>query len=230
MAAPISIIIPTLNAQDALGRSLVPLFDGVHQGVIREVIFSDGGSQDRTKEIADDLGAIFMSGPASRGAQIARGMTAAQGEWLLVLHADTVLPDDWVNLCMTHSTQFVDKVGYFDLAFDHGGFGARTVAKWVWLRSRLFGLPYGDQAIFIARHHLDGIGGYPDLPLMEDVALARMVSPHLRPLGGHVTTSAEKYRRHGWLKQGARNLIMLCRFLLGADPQRLYEAYYKQKR
>lgn len=224
MPAPISVVIPTLNAQDALSNSLPALIEGLNAGLIRDLIISDAGSTDYTHKIADEVGAVWVVGAPSRGGQIVRGIAMAKGEWVLVLHADTVLPVGWAEACAEHMQKH--QAGYFDLRFDQRGVMPRLVAGWVWLRSRWLKLPYGDQAILMSRAMLEGIGGYPDLPLMEDVALARRLRGALLPIGMTVTTSAEKYRRRGWVRQGTRNLSMLMRFLAGADPEKLYSRYY----
>lgn len=224
MPAPISVVIPTLNAQDALGQSLPALVEGLNAGLIRDLIISDAGSTDYTHKISDEVGAVWVVGAPSRGGQIARGIAMAKGDWILVLHADTVLPVGWAEACADHMQKY--QAGYFDLRFDQRGVMPWLVSRWVWLRSRWLTLPYGDQALLISRATLDDIGGYPDLPLMEDVALARRLRALLRPIGMTVTTSAEKYRRRGWLRQGTRNLSMLVRFLAGADPKKLYNRYY----
>ena len=224
MRAPISVVIPTLNAQSALETTLGPVYEGVQAGLLHELILSDGGSTDDTAKIADAAGAVWVTGSPSRGGQIARGIAAAQADWVLILHADTILPKGWAGMCHSHMTR--GQAGYFDLRFDHRGVMARIVARWVWFRSRKLGLPYGDQALFVSREMLQDIGGYPDLPLMEDVTIAKRLTGKLVPLGGYVVTSAEKYRKRGWLTQGARNLRLLVKFLRGADPQQLYDDYY----
>jgi len=113
----------------------------------------------------------------------------------------------------------------FRLKFDASGLAPRVVAGWANLRSRVFHLPYGDQGMLMSRRDYDAAGGYPDMPLMEDVALSRHLGRRLRVLPKAVTTSAEKYKRDGWLRRGARNLSFLVRYLLGADPARLAKRY-----
>lgn len=225
MTAPVSVIIPTFNSAATLGKTLEPLFAGLHQGVIRELILTDGGSQDDTAQIAQDLGAVWITGAPSRGGQISRAVDVAQGEWLLILHGDTQLPSDWVEPVIRHMAR--GGAGYFNLSFDQRGLGAAWTAKWANLRARVFGLPYGDQGLFIRKDLLDSLGGYPNIPLMEDVAMARLLKGQLRPIGVSVVTSADKYRRRGWIRQGARNLALLARYLAGANPHDLYNQYYR---
>ncbi|MFW2543826.1 TIGR04283 family arsenosugar biosynthesis glycosyltransferase [Primorskyibacter sp. 2E107] len=223
MRAPISIIIPTLDAEQALPACLGALGEGLSAGVIRELILSDGGSTDGTLAIAASAGAEVVRGGASRGGQLARGAAAAGGDWLLFLHADTVLDAGWstaVRACLDRPGAY-----HFRLRFDAPGVAPRIVAGWANLRSRLFALPYGDQGLLIHRRVYDAIGGFPDIPLMEDVALARRARGQLRALRVDAITSAEKYERQGWLRRGGRNLLTLLRYFMGVNPERLARRY-----
>ena len=222
MRAPISVVIPTLDAEKTLGACLAALMEGVEAGLIRELIVSDGGSADATGATAQAWGAEVLSGAPSRGGQLRRGCAAARGDWLLVLHADTVLSPGWSRAVQRHLAG--DRAGWFRLAFDAGGLPARTVAGWANLRSRL-GLPYGDQGLLVPRALYDRVGGYPDQPLMEDVAMARALRARLAPLDAVAVTSAEKYRRQGWLRRGARNLWTLARYAAGVPAERLARRY-----
>lgn len=223
MRAKLSIVIPTLNAAGALPLCLNALGPGLEAGMIREVVFSDGGSQDQTLEIADMAGAVVVKGVASRGGQLRRGVAATKGEWVLVLHADSVLPDGWPSVVAAQMNE--GRPAAFRLRFDAKGIAPRLVAGWANLRSRLFHLPYGDQGLLISRRDYDAAGGYPDMPLMEDVALSRRLGRRLVLLPVAITTSAEKYKKDGWLRRGARNLTLLSRYLLGADPAGLAKRY-----
>jgi rSAM/selenodomain-associated transferase 2 len=206
-----------------MARSLPPLAEGLEAGLIRELVISDGGSQDATQRIAEAAGAEWIEGPASRGGQLRRGADAAQGEWLLFLHADTALPVGWSTAIDAQIA--TGRPAAFRLRFDASGLGAGLVAGWANLRSRLFGLPYGDQALLISRGEYDAVGGYHDIPLMEDVAMARALRGRIDLLPLHVKTSAARYQREGWLRRGARNLSLLLRFLAGADPGKLARRY-----
>ncbi len=223
MRAKLSVIIPTLNAAEGLAGSLPALAAGLEVGLIRELILSDGGSQDATATIAQEAGAIFVQGAASRGGQLRLGAQAAQGDWLLFLHADTVLPPDWPQIVQAHMAQ--GRAGYFRLRFDAKGVAPMLVAAWANLRALVFRLPYGDQGLLVSRRDYDSVGGFRDIPLMEDVAMARALGRHLRPMPAAVITSAAKYQRDGWLRRGARNLALLLRYLAGADPVRLAQRY-----
>lgn len=222
MPAPISIVIPTLNAQDALPACLQALMEGLHGGLIRELVISDGGSSDLTLDIAEEAGATVISGAASRGGQLRNGCAQAKGDWLLVLHADTVLQRGWSETVEQHLK--TDTPAAFRLAFRAKGIAPKWVAGWANLRSRVFGLPYGDQGLLVPRDTYLSAGGYKDQPLMEDVALVRAL-PQMTLLKAQATTSAERYQRSGWVRRGARNLWTLARYFLGADAERLAQAY-----
>ncbi|MCG7518977.1 TIGR04283 family arsenosugar biosynthesis glycosyltransferase [Ruegeria sp. Ofav3-42] len=222
MPAPISIVIPTLNSGETLPATLGALMEGLHAGLIRELIVTDGGSTDQTLEIADEAGAEIVTGPASRGGQLRRGCAAAKGEWLLVLHADTILQEGWSKVVGDHLRS--GDPATFRLAFRSSGFAPTWVAGWANLRSRLFGLPYGDQGLLIPRAMYQKVGGYRDQPLMEDVALARSLSG-IKLLPCRAFTSADRYERAGWMRRGARNLWTLTRYYLGVDPERLAQDY-----
>jgi len=225
MRAPISIIIPTLNAGAALATCAGSLMEAVEAGLVRELIISDGGSTDETRVIAEGLGAVLLEGPAARGGQIARGVEVASGTWLLILHADSVLAPGWSADAEAFMTRSPERAGYFRLRFDVGGPAAAWIAGWARFRARVFSLPYGDQGLLVARDLLCSVGGVPDLPLMEDVALARRLSGRFTPLSTEITTSAERYLQDGWFRRGARNLGLLARYFGGADPADLADRY-----
>ncbi|CUH63744.1 putative glucosyl-3-phosphoglycerate synthase [Thalassovita gelatinovora] len=225
MRAALSVIIPTLNAEQQLPACLSALIEGLEAGLVRELVISDGGSTDATLRIADDAGAVVVNGAPSRGGQLRRGVLASGGDWVLALHADTVLPSGWSDCVQDHINFRIDQAGYFRLGFDRGGFAARFVAGWANFRSRLFGLPYGDQGLLLSRVLYDDIGGFADQPLMEDVAICRLLQGQLREIPLTARTSAAKYVKEGWCRRGARNLWTLLRYLSGADPHDLAQSY-----
>ncbi|AAV94540.1 TIGR04283 family arsenosugar biosynthesis glycosyltransferase [Ruegeria pomeroyi] len=224
MPAPLSIVIPTLQAESSLPRLLEALIEGLPNGLIREVIVSDGGSQDATRAIAEAAGAQVLNGPPSRGGQLRHGCDAARGDWLLVLHADTLPDPGWAGVVADHIAARED-AACFRLAFRARGPGAAWVAGWANLRTRLFGLPYGDQGLLIRRRDYQTAGGYPDQLLMEDVHLVRALSRAPVLLPHRALTGAERYLRSGWLRRGARNLWTLMRYFAGTDPEALARAY-----
>lgn len=227
MPAPISIIIPTLDAAPHLPETLARVMEGVAEGVVCELVISDGGSSDDVMRLAEEVGAVFVTGDAGRGGQLRRGALAAKGDWLLFLHADTWLPEGWAAAALAQLTT-PDKAMAFSLSFRAEGIAPRVIARGANLRSRILGLPYGDQGLLISRPLYDRAGGHPDWPLMEDVALARALKGRLTISPLSVQTSPERYQARGWYGQAGRNLWRLLRFHLGADPQALARGYSRR--
>ncbi len=224
MPAPISVIIPTLNAGASLGPVLAAVSAALTEGLITEVIFADGGSDDDTLLIAEEVGAEVVTSPPGRGVQMAAAAREARGAWLLFLHADSVLQDGWTRAVAGHLRD-VERVGYFRLAFDDTSFAARWIAGWANFRARAFGLPYGDQGLLVSRKLYDAVGGFEEIPLMEDVAIARKLRGRLRMLPAGIVTSADKYRRDGWLRRSFKNAGVLLRYRLGVSPEELAKRY-----
>jgi rSAM/selenodomain-associated transferase 2 len=228
MPAPVSVVIPTLNTATTFGPCLASVFEGVQAGLVREVIFADGGSDDGIAQVAEDAGAVLITTQSGRGVQLASGAKVAKGDWLLFLHADTVLEAGWPAVFSRHLVH-PQKAGYCRLVFDAPGIAARIVAGWANWRSRWLGLPYGDQALLISAELYRECGGYPPIPLMEDVALARALGNRLTALPATATTNATRYLRQGWVNRGGHNLITLALYFLGRDPNALAQRYRRQK-
>tara|TARA_R110000796_G_scaffold9758_2_gene33123 strand:- start:13147 stop:13830 length:684 start_codon:yes stop_codon:yes gene_type:complete len=226
MPAPLSIIIPTLNAAGDLPDCLQALMPGLELGLIREVIVSDGGSEDATPRIAGDTGATFLTGAKGRGAQLAAGANAARGDWLLFLHADTILSPDWAERAAHHMERRAEAAAAFTLKYRSDDRAARWLEARANRRARILGLPYGDQGLLISRKLYEAVGGFADVPLMEDVMIARALGKkRLVLLSAEARTSAEKYERDGWRKRAWSNAWLLTRFLMGASPETLAKAY-----
>jgi rSAM/selenodomain-associated transferase 2 len=224
----ISVVIPTLNAAAHLPRALASLLPGLTEGVIKQVVVADGGSADETLAIADAAGCDLVNADCGRAKQLRAGADAAKGKWLLFLHADTSLAPGWVEETRRFiaAPQSRKKAAAYKLAFDDESPQARRVEFWARLRARVMKLPYGDQGLLISRFFYDGLGGYPDIPLMEDVEILRRIGPRRLVLFNTVAvTSAEKYQRDGYDKRAWRNLGLMLRYLMGADPVELAKAY-----
>ena len=225
MPAPISIIIPTLNSETDLRETLEALFEGIENNLIRELIISDGGSIDKTKLIASEVGAIFVKGACGRGLQINKGIDKSKGDWILILHSDTILSSGWsVKLLKKIDKNFAY---HFKLKFRSKSLFARILECWAYIRSKFLGLPYGDQGFLIHRDLLDTIEEFPKIPIMEDIALADKLKGKIRPLDILAHTSAEKYHKNGWLRQSMINFFILTQYRLGKDPNQLFKFYYK---
>jgi rSAM/selenodomain-associated transferase 2 len=217
----ISVIIPTLNAAAYLPGALAPLVQGAAEGVVKQVIVADGGSKDATLEIAEAAGCEIVESEPGRA-------TVAKANWLLFLHADTALAPGWTAEAQRfiNAPQARKRAAAFRRAFDDHSRQAKRVVFWARMRARVMKLPYGDQGLLISRLLYDAIGGYPDIPLMEDVEIARRIGrDRLVLLETEAVTSADKYRRDGWDRRAWRNLGLLARYLMGADPVELAKAY-----
>lgn len=222
----ISVIIPTLNDAQRLPRTLAPLVHGVADGLIKQVIISDGGSKDETLEIAEAAGCDIVSGPAGRGKQLRAGAQAAKGSWFLFLHAGTELGEGWreeVGRFVTGRHARMHAAA-FQLAFDEESKDAKRTLFWSRVRAHWLKLPYGDQGLLISRLLYEGLTGYRDLPRSEDVDLIQRIGrKRLVVLKSQAIVSAERYRSEARTKD--RNLGMIVRYLLGANPAELARAY-----
>lgn len=224
MSAPISVVIPTFNSELQLPKTLWSLMEGVDSGLIREVIISDGGSTDKTQNISINWGAKFVVGETSRGGQLRRGVSTACGDFLLIVHSDTILETGWSSEL---KSSLSDGPFCFSLAFNSSGIAPSLVAFWANLRTDFLRLPFGDQVLFLSMKLYHLAGGYPDQLLMEDVALVIALKARVRRLRCRAFTSAEKYQRQGWINRGIKNLILLIRYFLGTEPDILAKAYYE---
>jgi rSAM/selenodomain-associated transferase 2 len=228
MGRMISVIIPTLNAAEYLPRALAPLVAGSASGLVKQVVIADGGSTDATLEMAEAAGCDIVASERGRAKQLRAGAEASKGRWLLFLHADTVLGAGWTAEAerFIGNPQSRTRAAAFRLAFDDVSAQARRVVFWARARARVMKLPYGDQGLLISRFFYDGLGGYADLALMEDVELIRRIGPRRLVLfETEAVTSAEKYRRDGYDRRAWRNLVLMARYLMGADPVELAKAY-----
>ena len=194
---------------------------------VQRIVITDGGSRDKTLEIAAQSSAVFAIGTSGRGRQLQRGAAwAGDCEWLLFLHADSQLPEGW----HAHVTAFIaggpNRAGYFDFEFDDWRWSAKVIEELVRARCFYFALPYGDQGLLISRKLYDEVGGYQNMPLFEDVAIVRTLGrERLKRIGIPLITSADKYKRDGYFRRGWRNFRLLRRYLKGESPEDLAKAY-----
>lgn len=221
----LSIVIPALNAAAGLPSCLNAL---VNWQPPAEIIVVDGGSTDETVSLAEHAGARVISGYRGRGAQLAAGADAATGDWLLFLHADTVLEDGWDVACRAFmdDEQNVTRATAFCFALDDQSQQARRVERMVHWRCTKLGLPYGDQGLLIHRTLYRELGGFRPLPLMEDVDLVRRIGRHnIHMMKTRAVTSAGRYRRNGWWARPSRNLFCLFLYICGLPPRWIAKLY-----
>jgi rSAM/selenodomain-associated transferase 2 len=221
----ISVVIPTFNAAETLPEALAALGSSA---LVREVIVADGGSSDETTADAGSAGARVVSALRGRGIQLATGVAAASGDWLLFLHADCRLEAGWESAVDAFITtpEAENHAGYFDLAFDDPAPAARRLERIVAWRCRTLALPYGDQGLLIARTLYRAVGGFAPLPLMEDVDLVRRLGRRrLARIGARCLASARRYRNDGYLRRPLRNLLCLALYFAGVPPARIVRLY-----
>jgi rSAM/selenodomain-associated transferase 2 len=216
----ISVVIPTLNAEATLAQTLATLVPAAVDGLVREVIVVDGGSTDRTAEIVDSAGADLLHRSGGRGPQLAAGAERARFNWLLFLHADTALEPGWER----EASSFMERIDMgtrplaaaaFRFALDDIGAKPRLLEQLVSLRSAALRLPYGDQGLLIPKRLYLQVGGYRPLRIMEDVDLVRRLGRRrVVMLRSRAVTSAERFRRDGYARRSARNLLCLTLYTL----------------
>lgn len=223
----LAVIIPTLNATQDLALCL-PQLEG------ERIIVADGGSHDETLKTALKGGAVLAMGQRGRGSQISCGAKLAlmtDADWLLVLHSDVRLPDNWRDIVAKHRRNHPQKVGYFRYAVQASGFMPHLQSCLVALRCWAWKMPYGDQGLLIPRSLYTSVGGYGDMPLFEDVDImnrlkARFGRGAIRPLSGKIYTDVSAYERQGWWKRGARNFKLFRAYQKGASVESLKALYY----
>lgn len=227
----ISVVIPTYNAETTLAPTLAALVPAVVDGLVQEAILVDGGSIDETCVIADAAGTRLIRTKLGRGTQLQAGAAAARGDWLLFLHADTVLEPGWAE----EAEAFVERVmtgrraqaaAAFRFALDDDGFMPRLLESLVALRCFLFALPYGDQGLLISRKLYRELGGFRPMPLMEDVDLMRRLKrQQLVMLQSRAVTSGVRYRRESYVARSLRNLSCMLLYLLCVPTRVLARLY-----
>lgn len=221
----LSIIIPTLNESRYIHETLGRLQRFRSRG--HEVILVDGGSSDRTPERASASVDICTSAPRGRARQMNAGAALAHGDVLLFLHADTWLPDtaetDIAECLAVGESQW----GRFDVHLSPSDWRLDLVARLMNFRSRLTGIATGDQAIFVEHVLFERVGGFPDVPLMEDIGLCRRLKRRCRPvcLERRVTTSSRRWVEDGVLRTVFLMWSLRVGYALGVEPTRLLRAY-----
>lgn len=221
----LSIIVPCLNEAEGIREALAALAPLRARGA--EVVVVDGGSSDGTAQNAAPLADCVISAARGRASQMNAGAARARGEILLFLHADTRLPEAADALIVDGLKRSRRGWGRFDVVISGGNPLLQVVARLMNVRSRLTGIATGDQAIFVTRSLFTAAGGYPEIALMEDIALCKRLKRFGRPLclRHRLVASGRRWEKHGVV----RTILLMWRlrlaFWLGADPGKLAVRY-----
>jgi len=219
----LTIVIPVLNEAAIIVPALEALAPLRARGA--EIVVADGGSRDGTALLAKPFADRVLAAPRGRGAAMNAGAAIGTGDILLFLHADTALPDDadcLIAAALTHRAW-----GRFDVRIAGQHPLLAVVGRMISLRSRLTGIATGDQAIFVTRETFDAVGGFPDLPLMEDIAISQKLKQLCRPLciGTPAITSGRRWEQHGVLSTILLMWHLRLAYYLGVAPARLAKRY-----
>lgn len=217
----IAVVIPTLNEAESLPALLGDLRRVV---VPLDIVVADGGSTDGTLAAASTAGVRTVAAPRGRAAQMNAGARAAAGRWLLFLHADTRLPSRARRALLTAIVDEPElEVAVFGFAIDLPPGWKRFIEMGQAMRQTLYGLPYGDQGLLVRRELFEAVGGFPDVPLLEDVAALRALRrrARVRTLPGVILTSGRRYLRDGVVRTWLRNTAIISLYYLGVPPRRL---------
>jgi rSAM/selenodomain-associated transferase 2 len=223
----LSIIVPALREAANLAR-LLPALRAAAPGA--EIIVADAGSDEGTREVATRVaGVTVLTCERGRARQMNAGARAARGDTLLFLHADTVLPDGFEASITRALTEPGVVAGRFDVRLDNPRWPFRMIGSLMNLRSRWSGISTGDQALFVRRDVFEALGGFPDIPLMEDIELTRRLKRRGRQaaLRERVTTSARKWEREGVARTIGLMWTLRLLYACGVSPARLHRWYYR---
>jgi rSAM/selenodomain-associated transferase 2 len=221
----LSIIIPVLNEGEAIAAALDAL--AVLRALGAEVIVVDGGSRDATIQRARPRADRVILAPRGRALQMNAGAEKAAGDVLLFLHADTNLPPDADHVVLSGLERSGHAWGRFDVKIEGRSPVLRVIAWLMNIRSRLTGIATGDQAMFVRRAAFQAAGGFPAIPLMEDIALCKRLKRVSRPLclRERVTSSGRRWETHGVFHTMLLMWRLRLAYFFGADPKKLAQRY-----
>lgn len=223
-AVNISIIVPVLNEESSLSKTLMQLQPLRHSG--HEVVIVDGGSVDNSLVIAQNAADTVIVSKKGRALQMNNGAAVANGDIFLFLHADTVLPDKTEHLILSY-VDHDDLWGRFDIRLSSNKLIFRVIESLINFRSRLTGIATGDQAIFIDKKLFNKIGGFPEIALMEDIALSKMLKDISAPvcLKQKVITSSRRWENRGVFATVLLMWKLRLYYFFGASPEKLSRLY-----
>lgn len=221
----ISIIIPVLNEANAIEKTLLALQEFRAEG--HEVIVVDGGSRDDSVNLSCPFADRVINSTVGRSRQMNAGARIAKGDILLFLHADTFLPKDAALQILEGMEKRGRSWGRFNVRLTGKHPFLRVIGHLMNWRSRLTGIATGDQAIFVSRRLFESVGGFPDIDLMEDIALSKILKRNSRPLclRGKVLTSSRRWERNGIIRTILHMWYLRLSYFFGADPNRLAITY-----
>ena len=223
----ISLIIPVLNEAENI-REIIQHIRELDADGAAEIIVVDGDPEGSTINTIKDEGVRTALSEKGRARQMNHGAALATGDVLLFLHADTLLPKNAFGLILSAINDQGFVGGAFDLGFNTRRRIFKITETYVFLRTRLTKIPFGDQAIFIRRHHFKQLSGYRDIPIMEDVELMKRIRKRggrIRIIPEKVRTSARRYEQEGIIYTTIRNWMLQLEYALGVSPKRLVRWY-----
>ena len=219
-----SIIMPCLNEADTINASLKHLLETIDAPSTVEIILCDGGSEDETLQLASQFPVTILNSQPGRAYQMNTGAKNATGEWLLFLHMDTRLPPHWMQLIQ----QCQSRWGRFDVRLSGQHWFFRIIEKAMNLRSRFTSVATGDQVLFFRRDLFNQLGGFPQIPLMEDIAMSKIARKLNAPacIRDTVTTSSRRWEQNGIVYTIFLMWFMRLAYWMGIKPETLHRLYY----
>ena len=220
----ITLVIPTLNSEKTINKTLEKIKSNFF-----EIVIIDGNSNDNTLNICKKYTNDIYSTCPGRGNQLNLGSIKSKGEWLFFLHSDSILDQNCIKqiYSFTQNIKYIKKAGVFKLKINYESIFARLLERAANIRTKIFGLPYGDQGLLIKKDFYVEIGGFKNISIMEDIEIIRSIdSQNIVILDGFIKTNPEKYLKDGWIKRPIKNFICLLLFFLNSDINFIYKIYY----
>lgn len=223
-----TIVIPVFNEADTVVPCLQKLLTQV--GEAWKLVIVDGGSSDETAQLAKQFPVTLLSGEAGRAAQLNLGAQHSEGEIVLFLHVDTSLPENFQKY-MGAFLQSPKRWGRFNIRLQPASLGLKVIAWFMNQRSRYTGIATGDQAIFVRLHSFQAVGGFPQIPLMEDVAICKLLKRVSKPycIYDPVISSSRRWQNQGLVKTVVLMWWLRLAYFCGVSPKRLHRWYYPQQ-